>query len=225
MFQIKELNHMPLIHIRRIAVRSRKFLMAVLILGCGDKPGAPRRSRSPSRNPGPPQAIGRTRGNVDRGELAKPTEKKFQPVQLGGELREAVEIVGDSSSAKPRLSGDERSRAVIGLATLAGAAGGVAMDDPQRIRRFEKIRRRPDVDLGLSDRRNAAVADRDSWRFIHIFPAGLAHLSSADDEKFHGRLQNRPKARRACFAAPGRRGAPPRRRATVRKCSTRSKCN
>src|SRR5437016_262156 len=87
------------------------ILVASFVLGCGEKP-------APSTAEKPKSKSGRTEPAADQEETstktaaAKPAKRKFQPVQLGGEAGGGGGA-GESSVAKPRLSGEKRSRAVI----------------------------------------------------------------------------------------------------------------
>ena len=94
-----------------LAARST-ILLAGLILGCGESP-------APSTAEKPKAKSGRAKPSVEREEttteaaVEKPTKKKFQPVQLGG-VAGAGNETGGPSAAKPKLSGEKRSQAIIG---------------------------------------------------------------------------------------------------------------
>jgi hypothetical protein len=87
------------------------ILLAILILGCGDGSAPPTAEK-------PKPKSGRTRAKAESDETAadspveKPKKQKFQPVQLGTDSG-AGEESGTTTAAKPRLSGETRSRAVI----------------------------------------------------------------------------------------------------------------
>jgi hypothetical protein len=87
------------------------MLMAGMALGCGDSSGPPTAEK-------PKPKSGRTSPAADSEETTadsaaeKPKKPKFQPVQLGGNAG-GTEGTGPSAAAKPRLSGEKRSRAVI----------------------------------------------------------------------------------------------------------------
>ena len=94
-----------------LAARST-LLVTALFLGCGDGSPPP----SSAEKPKPASRSKATAADQEyastESAAAKPKKTKFQPVQLGGDAGGAAGAGGDPAG-KPKLNGEERSRAVI----------------------------------------------------------------------------------------------------------------
>src|SRR5450759_2243788 len=87
------------------------LLVTALILGCGDS-SAPSTAEKPKSKSGGAKAAADQEDTVSEEVVAKPKKKKFQPVQLGGDTG-GGDAADAGSAAKPKLSGEKRSRAII----------------------------------------------------------------------------------------------------------------
>ena len=87
------------------------ILLTGLILGCGDKSASSTAEKPKAKSGGAKSAADQEEPSSEEA-VAKPKKKKFQPVQLGGDAAVAAEA-GAGSAAKPKLSGEKRSRAII----------------------------------------------------------------------------------------------------------------
>jgi hypothetical protein len=87
------------------------ILVTGLILGCGDS-SAPSTTEKPKGKSGGAKSAADQEENSTEEAVAKPKKPKFQPVDLGGGSGGAAGA-GGGSAAKPKLTGETRSRAVI----------------------------------------------------------------------------------------------------------------
>lgn len=106
----------------KTATRST-ILIAILLIGCGEN-SVPSTAETPKTRSGGVETKANAEESTGDASAAKPKKNKFQPVQLRGDAGAAGQA-GESAAAKPSLSGEKRSQAVIGaLQPLQVLLGG-----------------------------------------------------------------------------------------------------
>jgi hypothetical protein len=100
-----------MMNLANFAKRATIILIASLLIGCGDQP-APTTAETPKAKSGRAEPAADQNEPSTVASVAKPKKTKFQPVQLGSDAGGEGQASREAA-AKPSLSGEKRSAAVV----------------------------------------------------------------------------------------------------------------